>query len=265
MELEKRDYRAMMYLHYRQGKLALDSYKILNEVFGDQGPSKPTVARWFAEFKRGKTSLEDDTRSGRPADAVTPENIAAVRQLIKAERSATYLQIQEALDIGSAATKTILHDHLCVKKLVSRWVPRQLTNEQKKARVTWCRFMLKKFDGGQSKLVWEILTGDETWIYQYDPETKRQSTVWVFEGEDPPTKFKRSRSTNKKMVASFFMRSGHIATVPLEDGVQSILNGTQLFVSLRFSQLSHRSDQGLAPGVCFCIMTMQAPTLQLTH
>ncbi len=63
--------------------------------------------------------------------------------------------------------------------------------------------------------MWEIPTGDETWIYQYDPETK--STVWVFEGVDPPTKFKRSRSTNKKMVPSFFMRSGHIATVPLED------------------------------------------------
>ncbi len=69
MELEKRDYRAMMYLHYRQGKLALDSYEILNDVFGDQGPSKSTVTRWFAEFKRGKTSLEDDTRSGRPAEA----------------------------------------------------------------------------------------------------------------------------------------------------------------------------------------------------
>ncbi len=217
MELVKRDFRAMIYLHYRQEKLAVDSHQILYDVFSDQAPSRATVQRWFADFKRGRTSLEDENRSGRPADAVTPETIAAVRDLIKTERNSTYQQIQEALGIGSSSVNTILHDHLHVRKLVSRWVPRGLSEEQKKERVRWCRFMLKKFDGGESKSVWDILTGDETWIYQYDPETKQQSTVWVFEGEDPPTKFKRSRSVNKKMVASFFMKTGHLASVPLED------------------------------------------------
>jgi len=23
-----------------------------------------------------------------------------------------------------------------------------------------------------------VITGDETWVYQYDPETKRQSSQW---------------------------------------------------------------------------------------
>ena len=54
--------------------------------------------------------------------------------------------------------------------------------------------MLRKFDRGRSRRVWDIVTGDETWVYQYDLETKQPSAVWVFPDEDPPVKFKRNRS-----------------------------------------------------------------------
>ena len=56
--------------------------------------------------------------------------------------------------------------------------------------------MLRKFDGGRYPLVWNIVTGNETWLYQYDPETKQQSVVWVFPDENPPVKFKRNRSAS---------------------------------------------------------------------
>ena len=75
----------------------------------------------------------------------------------------------------------------------------------------------QKFDGGVSKRVYNILTCDETWIYQYDPETKRQSSVWVFAGEDHPLKVRRNRSVGKKMVAAFFCKVGPVAIIPLED------------------------------------------------
>ncbi len=130
MELEKRDFPAMIYLHYRQGKLAIDSHKILHNVFGDQAPSQKTVYNRFGEFDKGKMNFENDHRSGQPRDAVTPETVAAVKELIKADRSATYQHIQESIGIGSAAAQKIINDNLCVRKLVSRWVPRKLTLEQ---------------------------------------------------------------------------------------------------------------------------------------
>ncbi|UYV77212.1 hypothetical protein LAZ67_15000139 [Cordylochernes scorpioides] len=37
----------------------------------------------------------------------------------------------------------------------------------------------------------KIITGDETWVYQYDPETKRQSSQWVVRGEPKPKKARR--------------------------------------------------------------------------
>ena len=62
-----------------------------------------------------------------------------------------------------------------------------------------------------------MVSGDESWIYSYEPENKRQSAVWVFQDEEKPTKVIRSRSVSKKMVATFVSKSGHVATIPLED------------------------------------------------
>ena len=76
---------------------------------------------------------------------------------------------------------------------------------------------IRKFDGERSPRVWDIVTGDETWIHQYGPETKQQSAMWVFPDENPPVKFKRKRIASKRMIACFFAKFGHIATIPLED------------------------------------------------
>ena len=76
--------------------------------------------------------------------------------------------------------------------------------------------MLKKFNEGGSKRVYDILTCDGTWIYQYDPETKRRFSVWVFLGDDLPLKVRLTRSVDE-MVAAFFCKTGSVGIIPLED------------------------------------------------
>lgn len=39
--------------------------------------------------------------------------------------------------------------------------------------------MLKKFNQGRSNLVYNIVSGDETWIYSYEPKTKQEATIWA--------------------------------------------------------------------------------------
>ncbi|GBP04097.1 hypothetical protein EVAR_74835_1 [Eumeta japonica] len=57
--------------------------------------------------------------------------------------------------------------------------PHILTKARKLRHVIWCRETLKIFVGGDSNAVQDIVTGDESWIYCYDPETKRQSARWT--------------------------------------------------------------------------------------
>ncbi|KAI6648703.1 Histone-lysine N-methyltransferase SETMAR-like [Oopsacas minuta] len=154
-------------------------------------------------------------RSGRPADAVNPENIQKVKKIIKDERRIMIYGIMSHLDISRGSLHAILHEHLLVRKVAARWIPLKISEGQITTRVDWCKFMIRKFDHGRSKLLNTLITGDEAWIYQYDPETKQQTSVWLFPDDDPPQKLRRARSGHKEGVASFISQKGHVPTVPL--------------------------------------------------
>ncbi|GBP91712.1 hypothetical protein EVAR_65361_1 [Eumeta japonica] len=64
--------------------------------------------------------------------------------------------------------------------------------------------MMQRFAGGDSNAVYDKVTGNDSWIYCYDPETKRQPAPWVFPLEELFTKEKGGRNVKKKMAASFF-------------------------------------------------------------
>ena len=76
--------------------------------------------------------------------------------------------------------------------------------------------MLKKFDGSRSKHAYDI-TGDGSCFYYYDPETKRQSEVWIARNNPISSKIRRLRSFGKHMFAIFFMMSGFNTVTPLEN------------------------------------------------
>ena len=122
------------------------------------------------------------------------------------------------MGIISTAINSIIHEYLNLRKVCAGWVPHTLTDDQKRLRIQFCRQSLKRFEEGQSRRVFDIITGDEAWFYHYDPELKEQSKVWILTTDQRPTKVHRSKSAGKRMVATFFMKSGLIKAVPLETG-----------------------------------------------
>lgn len=49
-----------------------------------------------------------------------------------------------------------------------------------------------------------VITEDETWVYHYNPETKRQSMAWKTVDEPRPTKARMNKSQGKAMLITFF-------------------------------------------------------------
>ena len=92
---------------------------------------------------------------------VTPENVSRVEYLIKKDPKMTYAEIQDIMKISSESLTRILYDCLD-RKRCARWVPHNLCEEWKRGRVDWCTHMQRKFDGGRSPRVWDIVTGDKT-------------------------------------------------------------------------------------------------------
>ena len=110
MNLTRDEIRVMIYYDYKKGLSQQECFESLQKTFGDSCVSRATVYNWYAEFNRGRAHCEDENSTGRPRSAVTPENIEAVRQLISVDPHLTDQQIQDTLQIGSAATESILHD-----------------------------------------------------------------------------------------------------------------------------------------------------------
>jgi hypothetical protein len=57
----------------------------------------------------------------------------------------------------------------------AKLVPRLLTQDQTEHRATACRELLQRAENDATFLL-SIITGDESWVYGYDPETKQMSS-----------------------------------------------------------------------------------------
>jgi len=86
---------------------------------------------------------------------------------------------------------------------ISTWfVPRLLSDDQKAHRVSVCR-ELKQQARDDPNFIYNIITGDETWVYGYDPDTKQQSSQWKSPNSPRPRKARQVRSDVKSMLIFF--------------------------------------------------------------
>jgi hypothetical protein len=58
----------------------------LDKLYLDSVPVKSFVEKWFAKLKLGEMCIEGDSRSGRPKEAVSDENIKKVHKIILNDR-----------------------------------------------------------------------------------------------------------------------------------------------------------------------------------
>lgn len=133
------------FLHLK-GKKTQEIKDELDSVYGEASPSFTTVKHWVAEYKRGRTSILDEERSGRPKTATTDEMVDLVHQTVMEDRRLTVKDIAEACGISSERVHKILHQDLDMRKLSARWVPRLLTIDQKRVRADMSKLNELKFE-----------------------------------------------------------------------------------------------------------------------
>ena len=128
----------------------------------------------------------------------------------------------EELGISKGTVHNIAREDLCKRKICSRFVPHKLTDEQKAKRMETSGDFITICDQYPSFLR-TIVTGDETWCYQFDPESKRQSMEWRPPSSPRPKTSRLQKSKVKTMLIAFFDRDGiiHKEFVPAGQNVNS--------------------------------------------
>lgn len=202
--ITKIEHRAVIKFLTKSAKSPQCIFEEMASIYGAFGPSYATVKKWSRLFKLGRESIEDDPRSGRPISVVTEENVRKVRKLVLEDRRIKVWQIADTVGISKERVGEILHEHLNMTKVSARWVPKMLTAFDKERRVETSQAFLDMCGDGIDEVCSRIVTVDETWIRQYDPECKSESMQWIEKGERPPKKFKVQKSASKLMATVFW-------------------------------------------------------------
>jgi len=67
--------------------------------------------------------------------------------------------------------------------------------------LTICQILLER----QDDILGHVITGNETWVYQYDPETKRQTAQWKTANSPTTNNIPSVQIKSHNNVADFFL------------------------------------------------------------
>ena len=112
MESQNIEFRAVIKFLTKESAKAKEIHRHMADVYGDSSPKYSTVAKGSAEFKRGRDSLEDDQRPGRPADVISQEMINRVEGLVLNNRRIKVVELASECGFSNGSVYTIIHEHL---------------------------------------------------------------------------------------------------------------------------------------------------------
>jgi len=135
--------------------------------------------------------------------------IAKVRTIIQNNRRLTVREIADDCGISVGSCDEILTDDLHMKRVWAKFVPRLLADDQREQCQTVAHDLFE-CSCEDVQFLKNIVTGDESWVYGYDPETKQQLSQWKGPMPLRPKKGRQVQNKTKVMLLVFFDSEGII-------------------------------------------------------
>jgi hypothetical protein len=117
-------------------------------------------------------------RLGRPSVSCDGAHVAQIREIVGSNRCLTVREISDECNISIGSCHVILTTKLEMHRVVSKFVPRLLTQDQRDSRVAICEELLDRAREDEN-FIKTIKHDDEIWVYGYDIEKKMHSSQWV--------------------------------------------------------------------------------------
>jgi len=211
------------------------------------------VFKWHKAFKEGRENVEDDPRSGRPISSTNDQNVEVGRAVMAEDHRLSVRMIAEETGSDKSAVHRILTDHLHMRKICAKLELKNVSVEQKANRMEICQDLLGRLEI-EPNFLDKVITGDELWVFDYDPETKRQSAEWHTKSSPRPKKACMSRSRVKTMITVFFDSRSIVHKEFVPPG-QTVNHAFYKDVLERLRKRSSESERTLQTTGCFTTIT----------
>ncbi|UYV61187.1 hypothetical protein LAZ67_1003759 [Cordylochernes scorpioides] len=198
-------------LHQMDVQSAYLNGEIKEEIFMTQPenfvsrkyPEKITVWEVAQAVQGGPGRVADEPRSGRPTTARTDKNVDRVLEVLRSDRRLSIQKIADTLHMSTFVVHGIVTEDLQMRKVCAKLVSKVLSQDQKEPSVLRCQELLDLIQN-EPDFLNSVATGDESWMFEYDPESKRQSCAWHTKSSPRPKKARMSKSGITTMIIVFF-------------------------------------------------------------
>ena len=155
-------------LCFKLAKDDTETYGMLQIAFVASRMNQAWVFEWHKRFKEGRESVRDDKRCGWSKEVNRPELIGQIKNFMDKDSRVSIETISAQFDVSVRTVHTIIH-----KEQKMRKIPQSFSQG-------WIRKKDVVMTAGRCSS-WSIqiphffvlVTCDESWIYCYDPESKR--------------------------------------------------------------------------------------------
>ncbi len=157
-----------------QDKSPIQCWRDLLAVYGNRGLGKTRVHHWHKLFKLigVTTPTADKPHMGRMKSAHVQKNIDLICDLLEDDRRKTVCELVIQSGLSHGTVYCIIHKDLNFSRICAKFIPRLLTPLQMDHCVTLAAENLALLDSGGRIFMERIISGDETWLYCFDPQTK---------------------------------------------------------------------------------------------
>jgi len=92
---------------FKMGKTFTETFHMLQQAYGEHYLSRTQCHEWYRRFKSGRTSVEDDPKSGRPSMSMDDDDVEKVLAVIRQNRRLTVREVAEEVGICKSSCQLI--------------------------------------------------------------------------------------------------------------------------------------------------------------
>nr|KAF6392670.1 hypothetical protein mPipKuh1_007854 [Pipistrellus kuhlii] len=212
--------RHCMLYEFQLGRKASEAAKNICSALGQGAVSARKCQRWFEKFCKGNFSLDDKSGRGR----VSNFDQEALQALLVQNPQITQQELATTLNCSQKTISNQLRALGKVQKF-GKWVPHELTDNNRNQRVTICSSLLSC----QNRLPFleQIVTGDEEWVLYVNLKRRPQ---WLDKNEAPQPTPKPDLHAKKVMLCVWWNFKGilHYELLPSNQTITSAVYSAQL-------------------------------------